>query len=1360
LFSIVWGLATVFNVFGSKQENRPVMDILINDTIISTLFDSGASCSILSWRKYLEINRRPTLNPTNLTLTTASGHSLVVKGVARMELKLGKTTIMREMAVVQGLRSDCIVGTDLMAEEGISIDPRRKKIRIEKSEPIDICAVRNYTIMAGEERLVQCVSQSKIKTREILVEEILDVLPNDAAVMSAVYKPTEDGRLALLITNAGREAFKLSRKDVIAQGHPFSRMQDGKIEHMVDALDTRSGVNSIDLNSVNLSNIPTPYHDKFSQLLRKFSDIFSSSDVDVGCSTVIEQEIELRDPSKVVAIPAYRLAHHLRPVAEQYVTKLLAHGIVQKSKSPFSSPLLLVRKAKPADPNDVCTAWRVVSDFRLLNDNTVKDSYPLHNLYDLIDRVSSAKIHSIVDLSQGFWNQSLCSSSRPFTAFSVPGMGHFEWTRSPQGLINSSATFQRLLDYVTRGLENTLCYIDDVIVSDRNYDEHLVSLERLFLRLRKYKIKCKLSKLQLGAREVDYLGYNISHDHGIRPGEVKTAAIKAWQSPRDITQIKQFIGLTSFFRRVIQNYSQLSAPLTNLTRKDSGYSCGPLPPQAEIAFQTLKEKLSSRPCLKSVDFDHEFILTVDGSAKNGFGAILSQNKKGIEAPVAYASRSITDTQSRYSSTHLEFAAILWACRHFKCYLNGKHFTIRTDHLPLTSLNKTSGPALDRIRTELDEYLPYTIVYISGKTGMMAADGLSRNPVPPPTNEETKRGRLYEIDNSLKDWKSVISWEQVRQLQKEDLGIKAIMCKLLFNMWPENQTLYDICKLWYEKCYIKSGVICLKTRTLDDAKLTNQVRAMAPLSIRSTLIELAHDHPLAGHFATEKTLLRLKSHWFWPNMNQEVEKHCKACKICLETNAPLAYGNAPLEPLPTALYFAHRVHADLLGPMPLDQGHKYLLALVDAYSGHSTMIPIPDKKAETVANAFFEKFCCIHGMVNMLVTDQGTEFKNSIMTDLCKNLHITQRFSSASHPQSNGKIERLNRKIISYLRKYLGKSNEWVNLVPPLQLSMNSAVHSSTNYTPHFLAFFRKPLLPTSVLEPKFSYSEDCNQARFALFQRIAHDVTKAENEAFQRQKIEFDKRARIQRFELGDMVMSTRAKQGTQFQKFQKGWEGPYEIIQLLGHNNILLKRLGARKSIIRHSNRLKAAPFLQQLYTQTNIANPAAPIATPLPLPTQIRLETGRRGNNINLRGFVAPPAENLNDDDEGNRDEIDDNDYLPFTTPPSSPHVPSPELERSPSPPAPPTPPAQPAQAPQPPLLPGKGERPPILPMRDRFNREAREREREREEPVQPDLGKHDQPVPAHPARTSRSQTAKGGPAPTEHPLVSETHKRRTKK
>jgi hypothetical protein len=278
-----------------------------------------------------------------------------------------------------------------------------------------------------------------------------------------------------------------------------------------------------------------------------------------------------------------------------------------------------------------------------------------------------------------------------------------------------------------QGIPRVHAYIDDVVLSHNTHNEHINALKQVFERFRKYKMKVKLSKLQIGTGKINFLGYEVSGDNKtgttIRPGELKVQAIKNWQPPTSVQEVRQFLGLCSFFRRTIPKFAIIAAPLTRLTRKDSAWSKGVLPLAALAAFRALRAALCARPCLAAPDFKKEFIVTVDSSGL-GFGGILSQvGDDGIERPIAYASRSLSEKEKGAAAYATEAAGLVWCFRAFRPYLIGAPFRARTDHKPLLQLNRVQGQTLSRLYAELEEFLPYTLEYLPGPK--MPADGLSR-----------------------------------------------------------------------------------------------------------------------------------------------------------------------------------------------------------------------------------------------------------------------------------------------------------------------------------------------------------------------------------------------------------------------------------------------------------------------------------------------------------------------------------------------------------------------------------------------------------------------------------------------------------
>ena len=271
-------------------------------------------------------------------------------------------------------------------------------------------------------------------------------------------------------------------------------------------------------------------------------------------------------------------------------------GVVRKSTSVLNSPLMLVKKPNADPKKTLGEQYRLVHNYLDLNKNIPPCSYPLRHLYELLDEVASGKVYSVLDLSQGFFQQALIDPQES-TSFSIPGVGQYTYCRSPQGLNSSPAYFQRLLDFVLGGISRVYVYIDDVIVSVSSHEENLNKLSQVFQRFRRHNLKIKPSKCHIGTGRINYLGYDICKDKGIQPGDAKTMVIKNWPAPSSVRDIRAFIGLTSFFRRAIKDFSLISGPLNKLIRKNSGYTKGPLPIDAAASFNKLKDIMVSKPCL-------------------------------------------------------------------------------------------------------------------------------------------------------------------------------------------------------------------------------------------------------------------------------------------------------------------------------------------------------------------------------------------------------------------------------------------------------------------------------------------------------------------------------------------------------------------------------------------------------------------------------------------------------------------------------------------------------------------------------------------------------------------------------------------
>ncbi|CAK9834654.1 Retrovirus-related Pol polyprotein from transposon 17.6 [Anthophora retusa] len=421
---------------------------------------------------------------------------------------------------------------------------------------------------------------------------------------------------------------------------------------------------------------------------------------------------------------------------QQQVGTLLSQGIIKHSTSPYNSPLWIVPKKADNEGNK---RWRMVIDFRALNEKTISDKYPLPQITEILDKLGGAKYFSVFDLANGFHQIEMDAKDRQKTAFTTPH-GHYEFARMPFGLKNAPPTFQRLMDQVLTGLQGTelFVYLDDIVVYSSSLREHEIKVKKLLSRLREHGLTLQTNKCQFLRKEVTYLGHVVSAD-GVKPDPRNLQAVKEFPVPKSQKNIQQFLGLTGYYRRFIQDYSVKAKPLIKLLGKGIRFNWTQ---EQQKSFEQLRNELCTQPILQYPDFNRPFIITTDAS-DFAVGAVLSQGEIGRDLPIAYASRSLNKAERNYSATEKECLAMVYAVQYFRPYVFGRKFTLVTDHRPLVWLHSVKDPTsrLVKWKLKLLEY-EYDVKHKPGKINMNA-DALSRNPVCLPLiPREDKDFKLY------------------------------------------------------------------------------------------------------------------------------------------------------------------------------------------------------------------------------------------------------------------------------------------------------------------------------------------------------------------------------------------------------------------------------------------------------------------------------------------------------------------------------------------------------------------------------------------------------------------------------------------
>lgn len=452
-----------------------------------------------------------------------------------------------------------------------------------------------------------------------------------------------------------------------------------------------------------------------------FIDIFSLPGDPLPATNLTTHKIITSDETPV-QVKQYRHPPGHQDIIAAQTKDMLQNDIIEESGSPYNSPIWVVPKKNDASGQK---KWRIVTNFRLLNQKTPQDKYPLPNMEDIFDKLGRARYFSALDLHSGFHQIPLDENSKHKTAFSTPD-GHFQFKRMPFGLKNAPPSFQRMIDQALRGLigKGIFVYLDDIIVCGETLEEHNVNLKKLYMRLRDVGLKLQPHKCEYLVTELHYLGHLITPT-GIKPNPFKLRAVAKFPEPRNKEQIKQFLGLAGYYRKFIKDFSKIASPLITLLRNDQEFIFSTACRQA---FERLRRELCSDRVLMFPDFKKPFFLTTD-ACDYAIGGVLEQlDDNNQRRPIAYASRTLNSAEKNYSTIEKELLAIVWAVKHFRPYLYGRQFTIRTDHQPLKWLFNLKDPSsrLMRWRIKLEEY-DYVIEYVKGQQNAFA-DALSRNPV--------------------------------------------------------------------------------------------------------------------------------------------------------------------------------------------------------------------------------------------------------------------------------------------------------------------------------------------------------------------------------------------------------------------------------------------------------------------------------------------------------------------------------------------------------------------------------------------------------------------------------------------------------
>lgn len=946
----------------------------------------------------------------------------------------------------------------------------------------------------------------------------------------------------------------------------------GRIENFSEEIsETLKGI-----HKNNSENLDKEQKKIFIDFLREFENVFTENIVAGNCD-VVAHGINVKDSLPIKQIPR-RVPLLLRKEVNEILEEMKRQGVIEESHSPWVSPAVLVRKKDGT--------IRFCVDYRKLNSVTVKDCFPLPRIDDILDQLSGNSWFTTLDLKSGYWQIKIREEDKEKTAFSI-GNGLWQFTVMPFGLCNAPATFERMMEEVLQGILNKIClvYLDDVIIFGKDFSEMLKNLKLVFQRLKLANLKVNPKKCVFFGKKIKYLGHVISAE-GVSTDPEKITAVKNWPVPHNKKQLRSFLGFCSYYRRYVKGFSSLAKPLFVLTENQVKFSWDE---KCQIAFEELKQVLSSSPCLSFPKGEGEFILDTDAS-KIGIGSILSQRQDGKERVIAYFSRVLSKAEKNYCITRRELLAIVDSLKSFRHYLLGRKFIIRTDHISLRwlmSFRDLEGQ-LARWLEKLQEY-DFEVVHRKG-VAHKNADGLSRRECETEGCiycEKIERkfaegtfnsvARIILTEETLEDW---------RRDQMEDSSISLILQGKEEGVRPSRSELdpEDVSAQLYwsywEALTLRDGVLY---KRWDAPNLKSRIfQLIVPRKRIKEILEKAHDGASGGHFGVNKTLEKIRRRFYWASCKQDVENWCRTCKFCISKKGPSSKGKSPLQIYNVGTPF-ERLQMDILGPLPKSSsGNRFLLVVVDCFTKWVEAFPLKNMRAKTVAEIFVNEIISRHGVPQEVHTDQGRNFESKLFAELMVLLGIRKTRTTALHPQSDGQVERQHRTIVNFLAKFISENQrDWDRWIPMFLLAYRSSTHESTGVTPAELYLAKDLRLPLdlSIGNPPSMEYRTVDEYIHSLKENLKKIRAGARNRMeikSSRMKAWYDRKTRDPLLQEGEKVwlFNPRRKLG-RAPKLQCDWEGPYLIIKKMSDVVFCIQKTPKHRKKIVHADRL--APFLKR---------------------------------------------------------------------------------------------------------------------------------------------------------------------------------------
>jgi transposase InsO family protein/predicted aspartyl protease len=1144
----------------------------INGRPQACLIDTGSEVSLIPFSAVEGLD----LRPCNRFLMAANGSDIRVLGEVRVPIKVRGNFNISTAFLVSDQIAEPMLGMDWLREHRCRLGfgtgalfVGRRRISLIRGNGSTWCR----RVIVAEEVLVspKCQRDVPVKT---LYGDITTVAPawmteakeiQPGVHLARVVIGDRVGTTQVRVVNLSEDPVRLIKDQMLSGLHPVEVEPGKKADKNVGSA---SEISPCDFLLADLPEEVAPeIRGRLSDLLEEYRDVFSVSEGDIGRTSITTHKIDTGE-ARPVRQPLRRQPLPHRAAVDEQLDRMLAEGSVEPAVSEWAANVVLARKKDGT--------LRFCIDYRQLNEKTKKDSYPLPRIDECLDALSSGGWFSTLDLRSGYHQVAMDPKDADKTAF-VTRRGIFRWKVMPFGLCNAPATFQRLMDIVLSGLNFEIClvYLDDVIIFGSTPEQHLDRLKQVFQRLREANLKLKPSKCRLMRRTVSFLGHVVTQE-GVAVDPSKIRDVVEWPTPRRLKDVRAFLGLCSYYRRFIRDFSVLASPLFALTKKGRAFVWDET---CREAFDRLKTVLTTTPILALPRDEGGYVLDCD-ACDVGIGAVLSQRIEGEERVIAYGSRLLSAAEKNYCVTRKELLAIVYFTKQYRQYLLGRPFLLRTDHAALQWLQRTPEPIGQQGRwlERLAEF-EFQVVHRAGRKHGNA-DALSRKPcrqcgseigaevaavteVLGPAPASADGGRQDAVDKAQRedpDLSKVRSWLEV-----------GAQVPNLVEILGESEAV----KIYWhqrEQLSLRDGV--MYRRTFDGVE-----QVVVPKVLREEFLRLAHTGMTGGHLGVRRTRWQVRRRAYWAGWSKEVKRFCRCCPPCNRYHRGQPPRQGPLQPLPCGEPW-ERLGVDITGPHPRSRrGHIYILTVMDYFTKFVEAVPMANQEATTVARALMENVIVRYGAPIQILTDQGTNFDGNLFRELCRLMGIDKARTSSYHPSCNGLIERFHRTLNAMLGKVVSShQRDWDEVLPHVLAAYRASQHETTGFSPNMLLFGRETRAPLDLVfgRPPDAADSDANYTTYVrdLGDRLESAyqlVRESLRVAAERRKRQYDLRVRPKEFAVGDRVwyFTPRRYRG-RTPKWQQMYTGPYAVDDRLGALNYRIRKSANSRPFVVHVDKLR----------------------------------------------------------------------------------------------------------------------------------------------------------------------------------------------